>query len=175
LNQYKNSKDIIKFIFNIIILLYWLLFTWIHYKLIFIIENLLIITLNLGHDMWCLCVQQFKKTIEDDDEPKSYDAPPSSLLNSRWVYTSQTTELFRAWGTFPALSTGRGKGACWGSGIRLGKGTSYLVIRSCIQNQPTSWLELILHLFNVRTSHGQLWTHLSHHGLTWGKPPPSPI
>jgi len=49
------------------------------------------------------------------------------------------------------------------SGIRLGRGTSYLVIRSCIQNQPTSWLELILHTLGVGTSHGQPWTHLTHH------------
>jgi hypothetical protein len=39
-------------------------------------------------------------------------------------------------GTFPTLNTRRGRGACWGSGIRLGRGTSYLVSRSCIQNQP---------------------------------------
>jgi hypothetical protein len=40
--------------------------------------------------------------------------------------------------------------------IRLGRGTSLLSYRSCIQIQPTSWLELILHLFGVGTSHGQL-------------------
>ncbi len=28
-----------------------------------------------------------------------------------------------------------------------------------------SWLGLILHLFGVGTSHGRLWTHLTHHGL----------
>jgi hypothetical protein len=55
--------------------------------------------------------------------------------------------VWRARGTLPALSNRRGKGVCWGSGIRLGRGTSYLVIQSCIQNQPTSWLELILHFF----------------------------
>ncbi len=36
----------------------------------------------------------------------------------------------------PALSTRRGRRACRGSMIRLGRGTSYLVSRSCIQNQP---------------------------------------
>ncbi len=38
-------------------------------------------------------------------------------------------------GTLPALSTRRGRGACCNSRIRLGIGTSYLVSRSCIQNQ----------------------------------------
>jgi hypothetical protein len=35
------------------------------------LEILLIITLNLGHDMWCLCAQQLKKSAEDDKEPRS--------------------------------------------------------------------------------------------------------
>jgi hypothetical protein len=35
------------------------------------------------------------------------------------------------------------------SGIRLGRGTSYLVTRSCIQNQPTSWLVHIRNILGV--------------------------
>jgi hypothetical protein len=71
---------------------------------------------------------------------------------------------------FPASSIKKGvRGACWSSGIRLGRGTSYLVIQSCIQNQPTSWLEFILHTFGVGTSHGQPWTHLTHHGPDSGR------
>jgi hypothetical protein len=42
-------------------------------------------------------------------------------------------------------------------------------MRSCIQIQPTSWLELILHLFGVGTSHGLTWTHLTHHGPDSGE------
>jgi len=33
----------------------------------------------------------------------------------------------------------------------------------------TSWLKLILHLFGVGTSHGQPWTHLTHHGPNSGE------
>jgi hypothetical protein len=55
------------------------------------------------------------------------------------------------------------------SEIKLGRGTSYLIIRSCNQNQPTSWLEFILLTFGVRTSHGQPWTHLTHHGPDLGE------
>ncbi len=33
----------------------------------------------------------------------------------------------------------------------------------------TSWLELILHPFNVGTNHGLPWTHLTHHGPSPGK------
>ncbi len=70
----------------------------------------------------------------------------------------------------PTSSTKRGwEGHVESSGIRLGRMTSYLVIRSCIQNQPTSWLELILHTFGVGTSHGQPWTHLTHHGSDSGE------
>jgi hypothetical protein len=67
----------------------------------------------------------------------------------------------------PALKGVRG--CAKSSGIRLGRGTSYLVIRSCIQNQPTSWLKLILHTFGVGTSHGQPWIHLTHHGPDSGE------
>jgi len=33
----------------------------------------------------------------------------------------------------------------------------------------TSWLELILHPFGVRTNHGRPWTHLIHHGPNSGE------
>ncbi len=68
----------------------------------------------------------------------------------------------------------RWEGRAESSGIILGRGTSYLVIRSCIQNQSTSWLKLILHTLGVKTSHMQPWTHLTHHSPDSGKPPPSP-
>ncbi len=35
--------------------------------------------------------------------------------------------MFGAWGTLPSFSTRRGRGACWGSGIRLGRGTIILL------------------------------------------------
>jgi len=40
---------------------------------------------------------------------------------------------------------------------------AYLVTRSCIQNQPTSWLIHIRNILGVGTSHRQPWTHLTHH------------
>jgi hypothetical protein len=54
----------------------------------------------------------------------------------------------------PASSTKRGGGGGWegraeSSGIRLGRGTSYLVTRSYIQNQPTRWLVHIRNTFGV--------------------------
>jgi len=73
-------------------------------------------------------------------------------------------ELGKTRGTFPASSIKGVEGRAESSGIRLGRETSYLVIWSYIQNQPTSWLKLILHTFGVGTSHGQPWTHLTHHG-----------
>jgi hypothetical protein len=88
---------------------------------------------------------------------------PKSLVRLPRVQLCHKVEVWGLEGSLPALDTKRGRGACWGSGIRLGRGTSYLVIRSCIQNQPTSWLELILHSFGVGTSHERPWTHLTHH------------
>jgi hypothetical protein len=41
-----------------------------------------------------------------------FDVFPSSLLDPSWVQVSQTTKLFGTWGTFTALSTKRGRGAC---------------------------------------------------------------
>jgi len=72
------------------------------------------------------------------------------------------------WGTRSTLLASSIKGGERG-GIRLGRETSYLVIWSCIQIQPTSWLEFILHTFSVGTSHGQPWTHLTHHGPGLGE------
>ncbi len=47
-------------------------------------------------------------------------------------------------------------------GIRLGKGQAIHLLKSA-SKPTTSWLELILHPFGVRRSHGQPWTHLTHH------------
>jgi hypothetical protein len=48
------------------------------------------------------------------------------------------------------------RGACWKLWDRVGRRTSLLSYRSCIQIQPTNGLELILHLFGVGTSHCNL-------------------
>jgi hypothetical protein len=70
----------------------------------------------------------------------------------------------------PASSTRRGQeGRAESFDIRLGRGTSYLVTRSCIQNQPTSGLVHIRNTLGVGTSHGQPWTHLTHHGPDSGE------
>jgi hypothetical protein len=74
----------------------------------------------------------------------------------------------------PASSTKGGwEGRAESSEIRLGRGTTYLVIRSCIKNQPTSWL---VHLRNhswcwdkPRDKPWATWTHLTHHGLNSGE------
>jgi hypothetical protein len=53
-------------------------------------------------------------------------------------------------------------------GIRLERGQAIHLLKSA--SKPiTSWLELILHLLAVGTSHGQPWTHLTHHGPNSGE------
>ncbi len=49
------------------------------------------------------------------------------------------------------------------SGIRLGRRQAIHLLESA-SKPTTSWLELILHPFGVGTSHGQPWTHWTHHG-----------
>jgi len=76
-----------------------------------------------------------------------YDALPSSLLDPSWVQVSQTSKFFGIWGTLPALSIKRGRGACWSSEMGLGKGTSFSYLLKSTSNQPTSWLvQLLKHL-----------------------------
>jgi hypothetical protein len=52
--------------------------------------------------------------------------------------------------------------------IKLGKGT-IMLLHGPASKTNTSWLELILHPFGVGTSHGQPWTHLTHHGPDSGE------
>ncbi len=51
----------------------------------------------------------------------------------------------------------------------LGRGTSFSYLLEPASNQPTSWLVRILETLGARTSHGQLWTHKTHHGLDLGE------
>jgi hypothetical protein len=70
----------------------------------------------------------------------------------------------------PASSTKGGeRGRVESSRIRLGRGTTYLVTRSCIKNQPASWL---VHLRNHSSCWDKpwaTWTHLTHHGSNSGE------
>jgi len=43
------------------------------------------------------------------------------------------------------------------------------------QKQITSWLVHSWSTFGVRTNHGQIQTHKTHHGPDLGKPSPSPL
>jgi hypothetical protein len=53
-------------------------------------------------------------------------------------------------------------------GIRLGRGQAIHLFESA-SKPTTSWLKLLQHPFDVGTSHGQPWTHLTHHGLNLGE------
>jgi hypothetical protein len=101
---------------------------------------------------------------------------PKSLVSPKLGLSHSSCRNVRDSKHIPSFQHYKGKeGRAKSSGIRLGRGTSYLVTRSCIQNQPTSGLVHIWNTMGVGTSHRQPWTHLTHHGLDSGKPPPSPI
>ncbi len=60
-------------------------------------------------------------------------------------------------------------GVCWSSGIRTKKSDKlHLLTQTCIK-PTTKWLVHILEYLGARTSHGQLWTHKTHHGPDSGE------
>jgi hypothetical protein len=80
-----------------------------------------------------------------------------------------------SWNLVPLLaSSAKGGGGGWkgrveSSKIRLGRRTTYLVTRSCIKNQPTSWLVHLRNHFWCWDKPRATWTHLTHHGPDSGE------
>jgi hypothetical protein len=72
------------------------------------------------------------------------DALPSPKLGSRWALVFKTMELWGLESMLPVLSTKRGRGACWSSGMGLGRETSFCYLFEPTTSQPTSWLVRIL-------------------------------
>jgi hypothetical protein len=54
------------------------------------------------------------------------DVLPSPKLGPRWALVSKTMELWGLEGTLQALSTKRGRGACWSSRMGLGRGQALI-------------------------------------------------
>jgi len=96
---------------------------------------------------------------------------PKSLVRPKLGPSYSTTKMWGTQGTLLAFNTKGVEGLCWSSGI--GTRTSdklYSLSYSILhQNQPSSWLVHIWNTFSVGTSHGQPWTHLTHHGLDSGE------
>jgi hypothetical protein len=99
----------------------------------------------------------------------SFDVPPSSLLDPKWVQLCKKAEVTGTWCRSQLLALNGGwEGRVESFGIRLGRGT--LLTYSVMHPKPTtSWLELILHPFGVGTSHRRPWTHLTHHDTDSGE------
>ncbi len=76
---------------------------------------------------WQDTLALFNVDIQHKPGKDNVDAPPSSLLDSKWVQDVKQRNCLGVRGTLLALSTRRGRGACWGSGIRLGRGTIILL------------------------------------------------
>jgi hypothetical protein len=85
-----------------------------------------------------------------------------------WVW-NETNERIRSWGMLLSSQHFGGRRVCWSYGTGLGRMTStYSLTRMCT-NQTTRWLMHSLSTFGVRTSHGQLRTHKTHHGPDLGE------
>jgi hypothetical protein len=103
------------------------------------------------------------------------NAPPSSLLGPKKVQLCWRAEVVGTWCRSQLSALEGVEGACWGSGITLGRGTSYSLTRTCIK--PTN--KLVSSHSGTPLVLGQTTGNT---GLTWlttaqtrGKPPPSPI
>jgi hypothetical protein len=104
-----------------------------------------------------------------------FDTPPSSLLGPKRVELCWRAEIVGTWCRSQLSALEGVEGACWGSGIRLGKGTSYSLTWTCIK--PTNKLvnshsgaPLVLGQATGNSRFTWLTT-----SQTRGKPPPSPI
>jgi hypothetical protein len=75
----------------------------------------------------------------------------------------------------PSLYHFRGRRACWSSGMKLGRMTSNQSFTWTCTNQTTSWLVHSWSTFGAKTSHGQTWTHKTHHGSDLGEATTFPL
>jgi len=69
---------------------------------------------------------------------------PKSLVSLQIGLTYLNNGIVRNSGHAPALSTRRGRGACWSSGMGVGRVTSFTYLLEPASNQPTSWLNHFL-------------------------------
>jgi len=81
----------------------------------------------------------------------------------------KNVEVWGLEGTLPALSTKRGRGACWSSGMGLGRRTSLFTYSQPAIKPITRWL---VHLWKHSRCWDTPWAtriHLTHHGSNSGK------
>jgi hypothetical protein len=104
------------------------------------------------------------------------DMLPGPKLGPIWALVSKTTKLWGLEGTLPTLNTKRGRGACWSSGMGLGRGKNFSYSLEPASNQPN---KLVSSHFGAPLVLGQA---MGNSGFTRpttartrGKPPPSLI
>jgi hypothetical protein len=67
------------------------------------------------------------------------------------------------------------RGVCWSSGMGTKKSDKHQLLTRTCTNQTTSWLVHSLSTFGVRTNHGQIQTHKTHHGPDLGEATTFPL
>jgi hypothetical protein len=89
----------------------------------------------------------------------------------------KTVEKSKVGAHFLARSTwgvGGGRGACWSSGMGLGRMTNtYSLTQTC--TKPTSWLVHYWSTFGARMNHNQIQIHKTHHGSDLGEATTFPL
>ncbi len=81
----------------------------------------------------------------------------------------------RSWGVLPNSQHFGDRGACWSSGMRLGRMTSNQSLTQTCTNPTTSWLVHSWSTFGPRKSHGRPWTHKTHHRPDLGESTTFPL
>ncbi len=93
---------------------------------------------------------------------RDFDAPPSSFCDPKWVQRVGFAKMARNLVPLPTHNTRRGRGVVLGiSG--LDQEEIKLFGHKSAFKTNTSWLEVILHAFGARTSHGLTQIHKTHH------------
>jgi hypothetical protein len=85
-----------------------------------------------------------------------------------WVW-GENRRRIRSWGMLSGSQHFGGRGACWSSGMGLGRLTISLFIHTNLHKPNNSWLVHNLNIFGVRMNHRQTWTQKTHHGPDWGE------
>jgi len=96
------------------------------------------------------------------------DAPPSSLMDST-ASPKVNNRRRRSWGALLNSQHLGGRGACWSSGMGLGRLTSNSITHTRLHKPNNKLVSVELEHFGARMSHGQTQTHKTHHDLDLGE------
>jgi hypothetical protein len=102
-----------------------------------------------------------------------HDALLNSLMVSTISLKVKTTK--RSWGAFPSLQHFEGRRVCWSFEMGLRRMTSGSIIHTYMHKLNNKLVSACWNTFSAWTSHGQTWTHKTHHGSDLGEATTFPL